>query len=108
MSKSRPVIITIICVLGFLITVGSFPMIFFFDTKNFGAWFTPSFILFYALQLITLVSLWKMKKWSVILFIILFAIVQMILVMLHSWSLGTLINPGIVLVILLSQFKKMD
>lgn len=108
-GKKRPIIITIFCVLGFFVTLCSIPIIFFVDTKDIiGAWFPPVFLFFSALELITLVGLWMMKKWSVILYIVIFATVQVALLATGSWSISTLINPGILLAISFTQYTKMD
>ncbi|HLO15168.1 MAG TPA: hypothetical protein VK206_10085 [Anaerolineales bacterium] len=108
MEKKRPTIITIVCAIGFFGALISIPLIFSDIAKNIGAWYPPLLALSSIVGLITMVGLWSMKKWSVILYTGMFLINQVIMLATGIWNIAALILPGIVVVIMFSQYAKMD
>jgi len=72
-TTKRPVLITIICVLGFI-----FPVLFSMgimlspETKRMGDFFPALFGLLVALRFIAFTGIWYMKRWGVDLYLITF------------------------------------
>lgn len=68
----RPILLTILCVLGFIWVVFTFPGVLSPDIKRQGAAYPPLLGLLIALQFIAFVGLWHLKRWGVHLFIYVF------------------------------------
>lgn len=67
--KKRPKILTIICVLGFLWIVFTFPGMFSPFTKKLGDWVPAVYGLLIALSFIAFIGIWNIKRWGVELYI---------------------------------------
>ena len=68
--KKRPLIITIICVLGLIYAASSIPEIFSDNAVQFGAWYPSYIVLITIIDIACMIGLWHMKKWSVIVYTI--------------------------------------
>jgi hypothetical protein len=106
-SHERPVIITIICVLGFLGAVITIPVIFSDLSKSVASWY-PLYLAFAAtVGLISMIGLWKMKKWAAYLYTAFVVMNQLLLYSFDVWSFLSFIIPATVVAIALSQLNKM-
>jgi len=110
MGNKRPFAITIICILGFLDVIASVPIIFFGDTKNrIGPWFPAVLAAFSTAELIALLGAWKMKKWSVFLWAVVFAAFQGTMLLSGNWSITSLVSfASVFLILLVIQCPKMN
>jgi hypothetical protein len=108
LEKKRPTIITVYCVIGFIGALFAIPLIFSDVAKNIGAWYPPLLAVSSLVGLISLIGLWMMKKWSVILYIAMFVINQIIMLLTGIWNFASLLLPGIAIAIMVSQYSKMD
>lgn len=106
--KKRPVIITVICVLGFIGSLLNFLMIFSEVAKNNGSWYTPYLIFLGIIGLICMVGLWKMKKWASYVYIGVLILNQFILIAMGTWNVVELVFPAVLVGVILSQVNKMD
>lgn len=108
MKKKRPILITAVCtfmVLGALISI---PVAFSDTAKSIGAWYPPFLMISTIVGLAVTVGLWQMKKWSVILYVSMFAISQIMMLSTGIWNLLALIVPVIFIAVIASQYKLMD
>ena len=91
----RPLIISIICVFGFIGVVYSLPDVFSPFTKRLGMWYPAIFGFIIASVFISLIGVWHMKRWGVELFIcsfisdllLLAAVPELFGVMYFTWIL---------------------
>ena len=107
MEKKRPVTITIICILGCIIPVVSILDIFSPIARSYGAWYPPFLALSIVVVLISLIGLWMMKKWGVILYTANAVVVQVVMLVMGIWNVQYLLVV-IYLGLLFSQYSKMD
>ena len=67
-SSPRPVLLTIVCILGYVWIVFSFPAVFSPSVKKLGDWFPALFGLLVAGTFMSFIGTWHMKKWGAELF----------------------------------------
>ncbi|MBC7933411.1 MAG: hypothetical protein H7Z38_22850 [Rubrivivax sp.] len=112
MASSRPIVITVICVIGFIgVALGVPALLAVVATgaqTGLPSWYMPYLGLTMLVGLVSLIGLWQMKKWGAFLYAGMFVINQIILFATGLWTPGALIIPLIVTVIALSQLPKMD
>jgi hypothetical protein len=107
-ARKRPVLITIVCILGFIWIVFSFVGVFNPALKKMSDWYPALFGLIVAATFMSYIGVWHMKRWGVQLFAISFFIKELALILIED------INPvGIVfalffLVSMLCFYKRMD
>jgi hypothetical protein len=104
----RPVIITVICILGFIGAALSIPLIFSSAASNIGGWYPPFLGLSAVGGLICMIGLWKMKKWAVFLYTALVVVVQIVLFAMHVWTPFSLLVPAIIIAIGFANLSKMS
>jgi uncharacterized membrane protein (DUF2068 family) len=107
----RPVIITILCIIGYFWIIFAFPGVFAPEIKRSGIFMPAVLGLIVAAQFISFIGLWHMKKWGAELFIISFFAKICFFFLLDKIS--TSVYIGIVLSIImivfyLIHYKKMD
>ena len=71
-ARKRPVILTIVCILGVLASLGSFIFVFSPFVRKIGNWAPALFGLIIALRFIAFIGIWHMKKWGVMLYTVIF------------------------------------
>jgi hypothetical protein len=112
MAASRPIAITVICVIGFIgVALGVPALLAVVATgaaTTFPGWYLPYLGLTMLVGLASLIGLWQMKKWGAYLYAGMFVINQIILFATGLWTPGALIIPLIVTLIALSQLSKME
>ena len=108
MTNKRPVIITVICVLGFIGSIFSIPLIFSEAARSIGAWYPLSLAFSTLVGLVSMIGFWMMKKWGVITYMALFAINQVIFITASIWTISSVVLPGIVIIIGLLNFEDMQ
>jgi hypothetical protein len=108
MEKKRPIAITVICILGFIGAALAIPMIFSSASRSIGAWYPPYLALNTTIGLVCMIGLWKMKKWSIILYTAFAAVNQVVLLAMGVWNVLALPILVIVIAVGFSQFSKMD
>src|SRR3990172_9837020 len=67
--RKRPVILTIICIIGILWSLGNFISVFSPFIKKISDWTPAIYGIIVALQFISFIGVWYMKRWGAMLFI---------------------------------------
>ena len=108
-TRERPALITIICLLAFLSTIGALRIVLFAPwIKAVGAWFPFYFFLHAVVILAASIGLWKMKKWGVYLFILAIVEAQVVMFITGLWGIISLILCSSLLAILLYYLPETD
>lgn len=103
----RPILITIICILGIIGAAFTILLIFSDEAKAIGNWYPP-YLAFSAITgCICFIGFWLMKKWSLIVYIGFVALNQIVLYMMNVWNYQALLIPLIFIVLIGTQFNKM-
>jgi hypothetical protein len=106
-DTQRPNIITIMCALyifGLLFTIIA-P--FSEAAWSIGFWYPPYLAFSAVISLICIYGFWEMKKWSIMLYLTFVAVNQIVMQAMGLWMSTTIIIPGIILLVVLSQYRKM-
>ena len=104
-DKQRPNIITIMCALYIFHVIGIIFAPFSDKAWSIGFWWPPYLGFSAVIILICIYGFWEMKKWSIMLYLTFVAVNQIVM---HSIGRSaTLIIPGIILLVVLSQYRKM-
>ena len=98
-ANKRPVIITVICIIGFIGALFAIPLIFSSFAANVGAWYPPFLGLTTIVGIASFVGLWRMRSWGLYLYLAMFIIGQVVMMAMHVWSPFSTLLPIIVLVI---------
>jgi len=109
--RKRPVILTIICIMGILWSLLNFIFVFSPFIKKISDWTPAIYGIIVAVQFISFIGVWHLKRWGVHLYIIAFFAKQIFTIIIGD--LGTMAIVGIVLsvIFLLSFFifyRRMD
>ncbi len=107
----RPVIISIACIIGYIWIVFSFLGAFAPEIKRTGAFMPALLGTIVALQFISFIGLWHMKKWGVEMFIISFFAKVSFFFLLDKLSTSLYIGMGLSLLMMVPYllfYKKMD
>lgn len=107
-KQERPKLITIVCVLGFAASVLSFPSIFSPFIKKKGAWFPAFSGAMVALEFISVVGVWYLKRWGISLYLGAAMGHQIIWLWMDTWSFSKIFLPLSFLICTLPYYKKMD
>jgi hypothetical protein len=91
-TKKRPTLLTVICIIGYLWIVFTFPGIFSPFIKRLGDWYPAIYGLIVAFSFISFVGVWHMKKWGVNLYIITFFAKQIFLYLIDDYEMGTIVG----------------
>lgn len=107
MEKDRPTIITLLCVCLILGAIGN---IFFipFVIRETEVWYQVFAVTGWLIGIVTVIGLWKMKKWAFFLYTV-FNIAGIVLL----WILGirqfeSVFYPAVVIGIMYSQYSKLN
>jgi hypothetical protein len=107
-KQERPRLLTLICILGFAASVLSFPSIFSPFIKKKGAWFPALSGAMVALEFISVVGVWYMKRWGISLYLGSAMGHQIIWLWMDTWSPAKIFLPLSFLICSLPLYKKMD
>ncbi|HWJ25876.1 MAG TPA: hypothetical protein VNS32_04995 [Flavisolibacter sp.] len=107
-KQKRPVVITVVCVIGFLGACISIPLIFSDRAASLGKWYPPLLALSTVLGIISFTGLWKMKKWAVYIYIGTFILGQIALLIMGIWNMFSLVIPAVVISIMVFHLNKME
>lgn len=106
-TRSRPVAITVVCVLmlvGALITV---PTLFTDIPGRVGYWYPPALALSVVVGFVCTVGFWRMQRWAVFSYTIFVGVNQVILLLMGVWNVFALLLPGIVVAVAFAHLSKM-
>ena len=108
MTEKRPILLTIICVVGILGGLLGIPFIFTEAAKSIGLWYQIYASISIAAGFICFAGLWMMKKWGIIIYTMLTGINQIVLIKMNIWNIFAIIMPVIVIIIGFIYFKEME
>jgi len=106
-QTKRPLIITLLVVIGMIGILVSIPLINSFQARNIGAWYPYFLSTSIFISFVSHIGFWLMRKWAVYLYIGLIVFAQIILITMNLWTQGSLIEPSIIIAILLSYLSRM-
>lgn len=106
--KKRSVLLTIVCILGYVWIVFSFPGVFSPAVKKMGDWYPALFGLLVAASFISYVGVWHMKRWGVNLFIITFFVKELLFVLIDDVSYVGIVLSVFFIIAMISFYKRMD
>jgi hypothetical protein len=108
MTNKRPVMITAICVIGFIGALATIPFVFSDLSKQIGAWYPPYLAFSAVVGFVCMIGLWMMKKWGFIVYTAFCGVNQVVLLAFGIWNIFALIIPGIVIAIAFSKYNLME
>lgn len=103
----RPVIITILCVLGLVAVAGNVPTIFAEVARNVGAWYPPFLTLSIVVTAVCMIGLWKMRKRAVYTYTGFCIVVLAISILIGHGNITALLVRVAVIAVMFSQVSKM-
>jgi hypothetical protein len=106
-DRSRPVPVTIICVIGFLGVLVVIPLIFSAAARSIGAWFPAALAFNTVASFVSMVGLWQMRKWSVYLYAGATLLGEVFAVLGGTWTILSLVVPGIVIAVMVMYLNRM-
>ena len=98
-TSKRPVIITVICIIGFIGALFTIPIVFTSFASAVGAWYPPFLGLSAIVGIASFIGLWRMRLWGLYLYLVMFLVAQVVMIATHVWSPLAPILPIIVLII---------
>jgi hypothetical protein len=106
-AQRRPLVITIICVLGFLGALVTIPLIFSPTARAIGEWYEPTLAAAALVGLVCMIGLWLMRRWAVYVYTAMCVINQAVLLKMGVWNPLTLIIPAVVIVVMFVYLRRM-
>ncbi len=108
LNSSRPLVILIICFVGFINTAQLFYMAFSPVPKQLGVFYPYYFTISSLVSLISIGGLWYLKKWSVWLYCTVLIANQLVLTTMGLWEFSAVIIPVIIIILLIKNLHKMS
>lgn len=90
--RKRPIILSVICIIGFLWIVFTFPGMFSPATKKLGDWVPAVYGLIIALSFISFIGVWNMKRWGVEMYIGVFFAKQVFFLLTNQMEISAVIG----------------
>ena len=106
--RKRPLLISIVCIIGFIWIVFSLPAVFSPSIKKLGDWYPALFGIIVASSFIAFIGVWNMKQWGCRLFIITFFIKEILLILINDISYVGLIVSVFIISSTVAYYKRMD
>ncbi|MDQ3048814.1 MAG: hypothetical protein M3R27_14785 [Bacteroidota bacterium] len=106
--RKRPLLLTIVCIMGFIWIVFSFPGVFSPSVKRLGDWYPALFGLIVAASFISFIGIWHMKRWGVSLYIVIFFLKQLLLISINDVSYLGIFFSAFFICSMLPFYRRMD
>lgn len=107
-KTKRPLIISIICIVGLIGAFLAIPMIFTKTAREINQYYPLVLVFSTVVGIISMIGLWKMKKWAVYTYASLVVFNQIVLLLLHQWHYLSLIVGVVIVSIAFYHIKKMN
>ncbi len=104
----RPKYLSVIIIIGIIWSLLSFLYVFSPSVKKVGAWFPAMLGMLVALRFISMIGVWHMKKWGVLVFLISVCLKLFLSVLLNQLSPVEVILSMLIGISLLPYFRRMD
>src|SRR3972149_4061526 len=99
--RKRPKLLSLVCILGFIWIVFSFPAVFSPSVKKLGDWYPALFGLIVAISFISFIGVWHLKRWGVSLYIIAFFIKEIVLILINDINYIGIVFSSLFIIIML-------
>lgn len=106
-SAKRPVLITVLCIIGLLWSLGSFVSVFSPFIKKISDWAPAVYGIMVALQFISFIGIWYMKRWGVLVFIISFFLKMIFSIQVDDVSYIATPLGAVLIILFLFYYKRM-
>ena len=106
--RKRPILLSVVCILGYIWIVFSFPAVFSPSVKKLGDWYPALFGLIVAGTFISYIGVWHMKKWGVQLFALAFFVKESVLIMIDDVSVIGIVFSLFFISSMLPFYRRMD
>ena len=106
--RARPVVVTILCIFGFLGIPLTVWMIFSGAVSGIAPWYPALLGASTVIGLICLIGLWMMRKWAVYLYAAFTAVSQVILFATGIWTPMALIIPVVFVAVMAAYLPRMN
>ncbi|HEU4716759.1 MAG TPA: hypothetical protein VFU15_02955 [Bacteroidia bacterium] len=110
-TTKRPILISILCVAGFIFSAGQIILISSPSIRSIAGWYPIVYGLITAARFISFVGVWNMKKWAAEMFLYVSLLKIIIQLLVHDSGVTSWADAGISLtfaIIFLSYYKRMD
>ncbi|MGZ3884750.1 MAG: hypothetical protein ACXVP0_15155 [Bacteroidia bacterium] len=110
-AVKRPKVISAICIVGFIMIIFTFLMVFSPSVKKLGAFIPALYGFLVAGSFISYIGLWHMKQWGVQLFLLVFFVKTLFLIFINDLgpvSITGIVSSVVFAVVLLKNYPKMD
>ena len=107
-ARKRPVILTIVCVIGILWSLGNFIFVFSPSIKKINDWAPAIYGIIVAFQFIAFVGVWNMKRWGVLLCISVFFLKIIFSMFVDDLSYVGIVLSVVFVIFLLIFYRMMD
>ncbi|MBK7183853.1 MAG: hypothetical protein IPH89_13470 [Bacteroidetes bacterium] len=104
----RPVLITIVSIIGFIWVIISLPGVFAPEVKKIGDWMPAIFGIIRASMFISLIGVWYMKRWGVRLFIMVFFFKEIVFLLINDTNFLGIFLSIFFIISMLVYYKRMD
>lgn len=107
----RPKIVSIICIIGFISVIFTFPSVFSPSVKKIGDFVPALYGFIVACNFMAFIGLWHMKQWGVQLYLFIFFVKTLFLISINDLGPGTIsgiVSAIIFSAILIRFYPKMD
>jgi|SRR5271155_3301974 len=106
-GSGRPVLITIVCIIGFIGVPAAIFLMFSNAVSALPGWYPPLLGVSALIGLVCMIGLWLMRKWAVYTYTAFFAIDQIILVASGLWSPLGFVIPLVFVIIMFVYLSQM-
>jgi hypothetical protein len=104
---TRPIAITIACILGVIIAAVTLPLAFSSLARGIAPWYPAWLGVISVVGLVCMVGLWMMRRWAVYVFTAVTALNQAILIAKNAWNPLSVVVPAIIIVVMLIYIFRM-
>lgn len=108
MKAKRPLAITVLCLWGALGAVMAAVSFFMPVYDEFPLWYPYAVTVSAAVGCLVWIGLWKMRRWAVMLYAILFPVGQAIALATDTWMMSGLVIPAIMLGIMAFYYRELS
>jgi hypothetical protein len=106
-ASSRPIPITVICVLSAIGALFAVPMVFSETARAIGAWYPPCLAVSAIVGAVCTIGFWLMRRWALYLYTAMMVVNQVVLLAMGVWTIMALILPAIVVAIGFAYVSRM-
>jgi hypothetical protein len=106
--NKRPVVLSVICVIGFVWVLFNIPSMFSPEIKRLSDWYPALIGIITAINFICYIGVWYMKKWGVELFLLNFFADQSLFIAIGKFGALHCFMGTVSLILFLIFYRKMD